>query len=67
MGRVKLPYTPGPWTAGEYRQHASLTEAAVWGPDGDAVALVYSNLGLDAEALPTAILIAAALAGGKEE
>lgn len=33
---------------------------AIWGPDGDLVALVWENLGLDAAAEDTAALFAAA-------
>ena len=51
----------GPWEAQEERIDRNTgTEAAVLGPDGDVVALVYGNLGMDEEAIERAKIIAMA-------
>jgi hypothetical protein len=52
--------TPGPWTAHHRIDLLTKAEAAIYGPDGDMVAMVYSNLGLDGDPMATARLIAAA-------
>lgn len=54
---AKLEPIPLPWEATENLNQVG-TEAAVWGPDGDCVALVYCNLALDGDALATAQFIA---------
>jgi len=55
-----MSYTPGLWEATERIDHATHAEAAVWGPDGDMIAQVYGNLGLDSSGIETARLIALA-------
>jgi hypothetical protein len=48
------------WTASEHLEKSVGTEWAVWGSDGDAIALVYSNLGIDDYAEDIASFIAQA-------
>lgn len=56
-----MNHTPGPWEWSEGpSKSAPGAEAAVWGPDGDAVAMIYGNLALDGSAAADARLIAAA-------
>jgi hypothetical protein len=50
----------GPFVATEYIDKERWTEAAVWGPDGDLLAHVHSNLGLDWAAIDVAQLFAGA-------
>jgi len=50
----------GPFLATQYLDKERWTEAAVWGPDGDLLAHVHSNLGLDWKALDVAQLFAGA-------
>jgi hypothetical protein len=52
--------TPGPWTAHHRINLLTRAEAAIYGPDGDMVAMVYGNLGLDGDPMATARLMAAA-------
>jgi hypothetical protein len=52
--------TLGRWTSSRSLNMVAKTEAVVWGSDGDAVALVYTNLGLDDDAGDVAEFIAAA-------
>lgn len=50
----------GPFTATPLIDVQTRTEAAVWGPDGDLLAHVHSNLGLDWKAIDVARLLASA-------
>jgi hypothetical protein len=52
--------TPGPWKAQHRIDLLTRAEAAIYGPDGDMVAMVYGSLGLDGDPMATASLIAAA-------
>lgn len=49
----------GKWTSSEHLEKEVGTEAAVWGSDGDSIALVYTNLGLGIYAEDLAPYIAA--------
>jgi hypothetical protein len=50
----------GPFTATQHLDKERWTEAAVWGPDGDLLAHVHANLGLDWSAIGVAQLFAGA-------
>jgi hypothetical protein len=50
----------GPFTATQHLDKGRWTEAAVWGPDGDLLAHVHANLGLDWAAIDVAQLFAGA-------
>jgi hypothetical protein len=50
----------GPFTVSEYIDKGKRTEAAIWGPDGDKLAHVHGNLGLDWQAIDVARLLASA-------
>jgi len=50
----------GPFTFSEHLDKERWTQAAVWGPDGDLLAHVHCNLGLDWAAIDVAQLFAGA-------
>ena len=53
-------HTPGPWESSYRHDPITGAECAVWGADGDMVAMVFADLINDADGTATARLIAAA-------